>query len=592
MIRKSIEKTIQSLLSAAWALKALFTAAPFEMICLSLFVFLQGIIPATSLYVIQSIIDWVNSSSTFPIGFISLWAGMLFANIALTPAIAIVRLHLNEKILAYSNLLLMEKANSFESLAPFENSKVYDEIQFLKNEASRRPLNFVYALTGFFKDIIALSSISLLLASFEWWIPFGILVASLPYAIATLWFEKQSWDQMLFRSTESRKMAWVSSLVLNDRVAKEVRLFGFGEYLVMRYKNLVRQTYQNLSVNHWSKSIWFIFLSAFTVLGNLFVVSLILLDAKQGVFSIGGLVIVIQALLMTQSQLISCVSNLGMSTPCLLFFQKLRLFLNQDLCPFANQNQKVFPSFFHEIRFENVSFSYPDGRKALSNVSFTIKKGEKLAIVGENGTGKSTIVKLLLRFYDPTEGKITIDGLNLKEMDLKAWRLSISAVFQDFGQYHFNVYENVALGDTNASQERILAAIQKGGFTSILDRLPDGLNTQLGKEFDGTALSGGEWQRLAMSRAFLRESNLLILDEPTASLDPQSEQEIFTKFSDHVDGKTALLITHRLGSVKMADRILVFKNGTLIENGTHHQLVQSRGVYFSLYTMQANQYQH
>lgn len=591
-MRRKLERAKQWLFNSVWALRTLFKAASFESVIFFLFIFFQGIIPATSLYAIQSIIDWINSTSSFPIVFVSLWAAMLFADISLTPIISVVRLHLNEKVLAYCNLLLMEKANSFESLVPFENAKIYDELQFLKNESAKRPLNFVYVITGFFKDLFTLISILFLLSHFAWWIPLGLVFVSLPHAISTLWFEKQSWDQMLFRSPESRKMAWISSLILNDKIAKEVRLFGFGDYLISKYKNLIKHTYENISKNHWGKSLRFILISGFTVLGNLAIISLILLEAKKGSFGIGGFVIAIQALVLTQSHLISCISNLGMSTPCVLFFDKLRSFLKKDYCAVAGQKKKTFPCFFQEIRFEAVSFSYPDGRQALSNVSFSIKKGEKLAIVGQNGTGKTTIVKLLLRFYDPSEGRILIDGINLKELDIAVWRSLISAVFQDFGQYHFTVFENVALGNTCASENRIAMAMHKGGFTPTLERLPNGIHTQLGKEFDGTALSGGEWQKLAMSRAFLRDSDILILDEPTASLDPQSEQEVFKRFADYSDGKTTILITHRLGSVKMADRILVFKQGQLIENGTHQQLFQTKGEYFSLYTMQAKQYQH
>lgn len=583
-------KGLEAIQSAIWAIRILLVAAQFETVCLSFFIVFQGLIPAVSLYAIQSIVDWVNSSAIFPVRFVTLWAGMLLADIVLSPVISVIRLRLNEKVLEHCNLLLMEKANAIESLVPFEKSIIYDEILFLKNEASRRPLNFVYILTGFLKDGISLLSVLLLLGSLGWWIPFGILVSSLPHAIATIWFEKQAWDQMLFCSPESRKSAWVSSLILNDRVAKEVRLFGFGHFLIERYKDLVKQMHQKISQNRWKQAILFVLLSTITVVGNIAIVSLILLGAKQGTLQLGSLVIAIQALVMTQLQIIGCASNLGMCAPCLLFFDKLRLFIKSNPCPFAKQSNESFSTVFHEIRFDNVSFSYPDGRKAISNVSFTMRKGEKLAIVGENGAGKSTIVKLLLRFYDPTEGTIVIDGKDLKSLNLKGWRSAISAVFQDFGQYYFTVNENVALGDVKASPERISHAVQKGGFQPTLERLPSGLNTALGKEFDGTALSGGEWQKLAMSRAFLRDSSFLILDEPTSSLDPQSEQEIFKKFSAQVEGKTALLITHRLGSVKMADRILVFKKGELIEDGTHNQLIESKGEYFALYAIQASQY--
>lgn len=590
-VRYYLKKCIETIQNTIWAVRTLFVAAPIEMVCLNFFIIVQGLVPAVSLYAIRSIIDWVSSSTLFPVAFIILWALMLFADIALSPIISVIRLRLNEKILLYFNLLLMEKANTIKSLIPFENSKIYDEIQFLKSEASRRPLNFVYISTGFAKDVIALFSVLLLLGSLEWWIPIGMLISSLPHAVATLWFEKQAWDQMLFSGQEARKSAWISSLILNDRAAKEIRLFGFGGFLIERYRHMMEQMHQKISQGRWQQSILFVFLSSLTVAGNITIIALILMGAKKGIYQLGSLVIAIQALVMMQLQLIGCVSNLGMCTPCLLFFKKLRHFLMSNPCPFSQQDSGIPLPLFQEIRFNNVSFSYSDGRKALSNVNLAMKRGEKLAIVGENGAGKSTLVKLLLRFYDPTEGTITVDGVDLKTLNLEMWRSAIGAVFQDFGQYHFTVSENIALGNRKISEDHISHAVLKGGFQSTLERLPKGLNTELGKEFDGTTLSGGEWQRLAMSRAFVKEAHFLILDEPTSSLDPECEQEIFQKFSDHLDGKTALLITHRLGTVKMANRILVFKKGELIEDGTHSALLKIQGEYHHLYNLQANQYQ-
>lgn len=584
------EKFFRSCRSFKWGLKQLFKAAPIETSILFSFVIFQGLIPASSLYAIQGIIQWISTSSTFPFLFVSLWGGMLLADIVLSPLIAIVRLHLNEKTLAHCNILLMEKANTIQGLEPFENSKFYDEIQFLKNEASRRPLNFVYVLTGFIKEGVALLSVFVVLSSLGWWIPVAMLASNLPHAISALWFEKQAWDQALFRSPESRKLSWLSSLTLDDRVAKEVRLFGFGGFLVERYKELTKTMHQALSKERWKKSIFAVFLSSLTVLGNVCIISMILLRAKEGVLQISSLVIAIQALVMTQSQLSGCISYIGMAAPILLFFNKLKSFLSNSVCSISNSRPIRPPDVFGEIRFENVSFSYPDGRTALSHVTFSIKNGEKVALVGSNGAGKSTLVKLLLRFYDPTEGKITVDGEDLKNLDLSLWRLMISGIFQDFGQYHFTVGENIALGDVKASLDRISQAVYKGGLSSVLDRLPSGLKSLLGKEFGGTALSGGEWQKLAMSRAFFREAKLLILDEPTSALDPQSEHDVFQLFAKQAEKKTTLLITHRLGSVKMADRILVFKNGRLIEEGSHHDLILAKGEYSTLFLTQAEQY--
>lgn len=590
-MKRKTDRCFQAASTCVWSLKQLIISAPFESFTLALFVLFQGLIPAASLYAIQGIIQWISISTTFPLFFVGLWGSMLLADIVLAPLIAVVRLHLNEKILAHCNLLLMEKANSIQSLGPFENQKFYDQIQFLKNESSRRPLNFIYVLTGFSKEVIALISVFLVLSSLGWWIPLAMLIASLPHAISILWFEKKAWDQLLFQSPESRKLAWIASLPLDERAAKEVRLFGFGGFLIERYKERVKGLYSSLSKERWKKSIGSLLLSSVTVIGNIAIISVILIKAKSGALALGGLVIAIQALVMTQSQLSGCISYIGMSTPIFLFFDRLKIFLNSSLCPIAtSQVSSSSPHTFQEIRFENVSFCYPDGRTALSKVNCVIRKGEKIAIVGENGAGKSTLVKLLCRFYDPTDGVITIDGVDLKTMDVFKWRSTISCIFQDFGQYHLTVSENIALGDIRASEERISHAAQKGGFNSVLNRLPAGLKSALGKEFGGTSLSGGEWQKLGMSRAFVREANLLILDEPTSSLDPESERDVFRKFAEQSQDKTTIFITHRLGSVKMANRILVLKNGRLIEEGSHQNLLKTNGEYAALFSMQADQY--
>jgi len=586
-----ITKCLLSYKSLSWGIKQLIIAAPLEVPILFIFVLFQGLIPATSLYAIQSIVQWISSTTAaFPFLFVSLWGSMLLADTILSPIIAILRLHLNEKILAHCNILLMEKANTIQGLEPFENSKFYDEIQFLKNESSRRPLNFVYVLTGFTKEVVTLISIFLVLSSIEWWIPIGILIAATPHAISTLWFEKQAWDQMLFRSPESRKLAWVSSVTLDERVAKEVRLFGFGSFLVERYKELMKTMQEALSKERFKKSAFSVFLSSLTVLGNILIMCTVLLRAKIGALQIGSLVIAIQALVMIQAQLSASISYIGMMAPILLFFEKLRLFLSKVACSISSHKSTHIPHTFREIRFEEVSFSYPDGRQALSKVSFTLRNGEKLALVGENGAGKTTLIKLLLRFYDPSSGRITVDGEDLKNLDVTSWRQLFSGVFQDFGHYHFTVGENIALGNLKAPWTGVSLAVHKGGFSSVVDRLPAGFNSLLGKEFGGTSLSGGEWQKLAMSRAFFRQATLLVLDEPTAALDPQSESEIFKIFSEQSQGKTTLLITHRLGSIKMVDRILVFKEGCLVEEGSHEELLLAKGIYSTLFSIQANQY--
>ena len=572
-----------------WAFRQLFSAAPFETTLLMSLVIIQGIIPGISLLAIQGIIQWIGAESFFPMLWMILLGALFLADVVLNPIVSVLRLQLNEKILTRCNILLMEKANTLQGLDCFERGEIYDSIHFLKNEAARRPLNLVYIFTGFTKDFIALVSVLVVLGTLLWWLPVALFLANLPHALAMSWFEKQAWDQMLFKSPEYRKMAWLAGTTLEEQTAKELRLFGFGNFFVTKYKELASSVQNKLYRERWQKSARAIFFSGLSAFGCLAIIAIALSDAKSHALSLGGLVVIIQSLVMTHTQMIGCISYLAMLTPVVLFFSNFRQFLTSSPCEIGTHSGKE-PSFLKEIRFEDVSFQYPDGRYALRNVNFSIQKGETIALVGQNGAGKSTLVKLVLRFYDPTSGSISVDGIDLKTLDITAWRAFISGVFQDFGKYHLTVAENIALADLNAPQEKLSHAAMKGGFTPVLDRLSSGIHTSLGKEFGGTSISGGEWQKLAMSRAFLRDAQLLILDEPTASLDPESEAELFQNFATVSQGKTTILITHRLGSVKMADRILVLKKGELVEQGAHKELLEADQEYATLYRSQADQY--
>lgn len=577
-----------------WGIKQLVVAAPKETSILSLLILLQGIMPACSLFIVQVVINWILSpEALFPLGLVLSWSLILILGTVINPIISLIRINLNEKALTHCNVLLMEKANSIEGLAPFENPKLYDQIQFLKNESARRPLNFVFIITGLVKDFITLCSILVVISIINYWMPICILIASIPHAISTYWFEKQTWTDILFRSPQSRRLAWFSSLTLDEKFAKEIRLFSFGDFLITQYKNLAKSFHKAFNAERWKKSLAFVSLSLISVFGNIIIFIFAIMHAKQGNLTAGAVVMVLQALVLTQLEINGLIQDFGMLAQTMLFFEKFNSFLKTDFS-YLIPKKKIIPTDpfpKYSIRFEGVSFSYPDGRKVLSNVSFFIPIGKKIAVVGENGAGKSTLVKLLARFYDPTDGKILIDGIDLKEIDLKTWRQYLSVVFQDFGQYHLTAKENIGISRSFFDIDEITEAAKKGGFDTVAAKLPSGFESMLGKEFGGTSLSGGEWQKIAMSRAFFRDANILILDEPTAALDPKSENEVFQKFAENTENKTTFFITHRLGSVRMADWVIVLKNGELIEEGTHEELHSKKnGEYAYLFSLQADRY--
>jgi ATP-binding cassette, subfamily B, bacterial len=599
MIKNQFLDLVKKTKITLWGTKQLIVAAPKETSLLSVLIFLQGIVPACSLFIVQMIIDWILSPAfgnwIAPLSLLTAWGGMLALGTIVSPIISVIRIHLNEKVLTHCNVLLMEKANSIDSLAAFENPQLYDQMQFLKNESARRPLIFVFIMTGLIKDLITLTSILIVISTISAWIPLFIFIACIPHAISTYWFEKQTWTDVLFRGPEARRLAWFSSLTMDERFSKEIRLFGFGDFLVSEYKKLARRFHEAFSTERWQKSCGFISLSLLSVLGNIGIFAFVVIHAKQGYLSTGAVVMALQALVMTQFELNGLIQDFGMLAQTMLFFEKFNQFLTTNFCFLISEKNITIPRSFpeKEIRFENVSFSYPDGRKVLSKVSFSIPVRKKIAIVGENGAGKSTLIKLLTRFYDPTEGRILIDGIDLKNIDIKTWRDTLSVVFQDFGQYHLSAKENIGISRSSFDLKDIAHAAKQGGFDAVAEKLPQGFDSLLGKEFGGTSLSSGEWQKLAMSRAFFRNANILILDEPTAALDPKSEHEVFQKFSENTENKTTFFITHRLGSVRMADWILVLKNGKLIEEGHHEELVSKKeGEYAYLFSLQASRYSY
>lgn len=420
--------------------------------------------------------------------------------------------------------------------------------------------------------------------------PLLLLLATLPQALLTFRLQKGVWEAVLFSAPEARRMRYYAEALLNPEAAKEVRLFGLLPFFRGRYLEAFGRLYQELRRARGRQALGasgLVFVSALATAAALY---LGLRQALLGSGGLGSLVLLLQSVGSLQQNLYGLVQDGGMLYESLLYFERLEGFLARSSA-LAPSNAGRMVRGFEEIRFENVGFSYPDGRRALEGISFVMRRGERLAIVGENGAGKTTLVKLLLRFYDPCQGRILVEGVDLRELDLEAWRRLVAAVFQDFGRYALTLRENIVLADLEHKSDlgRLEEAARAGGASELLRRL--GAEALLSKAFGGTELSLGEWQRLALARAFFRQAELLILDEPTASLDPKEEAHLYGRFAELAQGKTVLLITHRLASVQMADRILVLREGRLVEEGTHRALLERGGTYAELWGLQARLYQ-
>lgn len=584
------------------SLPFMWKAAPKETVFLIFGMLLQGTVPAISVWITKQVVDTVATalkqgqtiSPEILAGLVAAWVGALLLEVLLRPWMSAIQGNLGEKLTSYINLLLMRKADTFPDLNRFEDSKFYDELRILQEQISYQPMNFIANLAGGGSSFFTLVTMIVLLLPLGFWIPLVIVITNLPQIYVSFQYEMIIWGTMYEKSPEARRMQYCSSVMLTDTYAKEVRLFKLGSLFIGRYVKEFQSFHRTMRHLRGKQAFWAARLSTMSAVGNGVAFYWVVQQAFRGDITPGSVLLFVQSLTYLQQNLELCLSVFLELFETLLYMKQFFGFLDsQPTMPVCIPGQSIPVPLQSCITFNNVSFCYPDRRSAIVDVSFTLQPGETVALVGENGAGKTTLVKLLTRLYDPTEGSILVDGIDLREFNLDGWRENIAAVFQDFNRYALTIEENIALGDITAidDSKRFQRAIYKAGIEELIEKFPERGLTPLGKQFGGTELSGGEWQKLAIARAFMRENaQLLILDEPTAALDPRSEYEVYRRFVELAQGKTTLLITHRLASVRMADRILVLKGGRLIEQGTHEELLRFKGEYAALWNMQVEQY--
>lgn len=579
----------------AKAVPELFRAAPLEVSLLASILVIQAFVPVLTLFLTRLTVDGVaalaQGSAVNTTVLVTWWALTLLLDIVLSPIGKAVQGSVAERLTAHVNVTLMQKAEALPGLELLEDSRFYDDLEVLQSAASYRPLNVLVTLVWTVRGLITFVGTAVLLASAGPWVPVVAAVGALPLALTTKKFMEMGWGALFERTPEARMMAYEAKVALGHKHAAEVRLYSLLAWLRGRYLRACRTFHKTMQGVRLKEVLAVMPRSVLSLLVTAGLFAWAIRGAAAGRLSPGEIVVVVSGLTQLQNLLFSIVSNAGLLFSHMLYFQKYFDFLAAEPQVKDPERPVTLPSKTPHIRFENVSFSYPDGRAALHNVSFSLRPGETVAVVGENGAGKTTLVKLLLRFYDPTEGAVTLGGVDLRSVDLHGWRKRVSAVFQDFGRYAYTVRENVQLADAEAGNEaRAATALTTSGFLASTENLPDGLESRLGKAFGGTELSGGQWQKLALARALYRDADVLVLDEPTAALDPRAEAALYTQFVSLTEGNTALLITHRLGSALMADRVLVLKAGHLVEEGTPAELLARGGEYAELWALQAAQY--
>ncbi|WP_071189290.1 ABC transporter ATP-binding protein [Trichormus sp. NMC-1] len=584
------------------SLPLLWTAAPQEMLFLIAVTLLQGFLPAISVWITKLVVDTVATALTsgralddsmlWPL--VAAWVGALLLETLLYPWIFALQGNLNDKLTAHISLLLMQKADTFSDLSRFEDAEFYDELQLLQEQVSYKPLNLLENLVELGRSLVTLIVIVGLLVPLAVWIPLVIAIATIPQIVVSSQYGRAIWLTLFENSPQARKMEYYTTVMLTDTYAKEIRLFQLGAFFMGLYGQAFQSLHQSMRHLRGKQAFWSSSLAILSTLGNGFSFYWVVQKAFRGAFSPGSVLLFVQSLTYFQNNLERFVTHWLDLFENVIYMQQFFNFLDSPTpMVLSIPGEKIPTPIRSGITFENVDFHYPDGRLALKDISFTLYPGQTVAIVGENGAGKTTLVKLLTRLYDPTTGRIIVDGIDLRNLNLEQWRQQIAGVFQDFGHYALTLGENIALGNLAALEHREILryAVEKADIVKLVADFPSGEDTQLGKQFGGTELSGGQWQKLALARAFVRkEAQLLLLDEPTAALDPRSEYDLYFRFIELAEGKTTILITHRLASVRMADRILVLKDGHLIEDGTHQELLQSGGEYTALWNMQAQQY--
>ncbi len=565
----------------------------------------QAALPLSLLYIGKEIVDTVieiakihQPGQPFSVATKLWWLvgiefGLAVLNSLLSRAITLTDSLLGDLVNNDSSVRIIRHAATLD-LFQFEDATFYDKLERARTQTAGRTALMSLVLSQM-QDLITILFLAGGLVVFNPWLLLILVVAVLPSFYGETKFNRHSYSLTSAWTPERRELDYLRFIGASNETAKEIKIFGLENFIADRFKNISDRYYlanQDLAIR---RAAWGGFFSALGTASYYLAYVFVVWQTVAGAITIGTLTFLAGAFSRMQALLQGIVSRFSRVAELSLYLQDLFDFL--ELKPFSQNHvgKKKFPRPIQEgFRFENVGFKYPDSEKwALRNVDFTLKPGEKLALVGENGAGKTTLVKLLAHLYEPSEGRILLDGLDLCEYDPEDLRREIGIIFQDFVKFMFTARENVAIGNIveKTNQPRIENASEKSLADTVIENLPKKYDQMLGKRFaDGVDLSGGQWQKVALARAYMREAQLVILDEPTAALDARAEHEVFVRFSELMRGKAAVLISHRFSTVRMADRILFLENGRPLELGSHEELLEKGGKYAELFRLQAKGY--
>jgi len=585
-------------LELVWATSRPLTVA------LALLTLVAGILPAGIAYVGALIVDAVVAAiaahgaggpadlSTV-LGYVAL-EGLLVALLAATQrglatCQSLLRAQLGQRV----NEMILEKALTLE-LRHFEDSEFYDKLTRARREASTRPLSLVMRSFGLVQNAIALVSYGTLLWQFSPWAVLVLVIAGLPSFVAEAKFSGDAFRLFRWRSPETRMQMYLETVLAREDHAKEVKLFGLGPLLLGRYRAIFQKLFKEDRALTIRRDTWGFFLGLVSTVAFYTAYAWIAVSAVRGQITLGQMTMYVLLFRQGQAAVSASLTAISGMYEDNLYLSTLYDYLDTPVDG-PTGTATAGPAPADGVRFEAVSFVYPGASEpAVSEVSFHLPPGRSLALVGENGSGKTTIIKLLTRLYAPTSGRITLDGLDLAKWGPTALRRRVAVIFQDFARYQLKVGENIGAGDVEHFEDeaRWREAAELATASPFVEELPAGYQTQLGKWFrEGRELSGGQWQKIALARAFIREgADILVLDEPTAAMDARAEAEIFEQFRELAQDRMVILISHRFSTVRRADEILVIQGGRILESGSHEALMQLDGHYAHLFSLQAKGY--
>jgi ATP-binding cassette, subfamily B, bacterial len=584
-------------------LKLIWKTSPQLVIATACIRLLRSAVPVASLYIGKLIIDSIVASRTHGQEHQDATNIWFYVALECVLAISVVILGrvsglldglLGDRFANETSVRIMEHSATLD-LEMFEDAEFYDKLERARRQTWTR-VSLMNDVLGQVQDSITIISFVVALVSFNPYLLLLVFVSIIPSIYGELKFSGESYSLAFQWTAERRKIDYYRFIGASDETAKEVKIFGLSPFIIARFKQLVTDYYtanRKLSIR---RAIWGAVLSSVITLSYYSAYIVIISQALVGLITLGSLTFLIGSFQQVQSLLQSIFMRFTSIAGDALYLKDLFEFFEIKPSVPSPSSPHPFPEKITQgFVFENVSFKYRNNTKwAIRNLSFSLSAGEKLALVGENGAGKTTVVKLLARLYEPTEGRILLDGVDLREYDVNELRKHIGVIFQDFVRYQMTLGENIATGNITQhdNQTAIVESAEKSQADTVARKLEQGYDQVIGRRFaEGVDLSGGEWQKVALARAYLRSAQVLILDEPTAALDARAEYDIFRRFTELTQGKSAVLISHRFSTVRMADKVLVLNKGERVEYGSHSELMELNGIYSELFTLQAQGYQ-